>query len=86
MEFIKYFVISFLSLCALVVFIFCVKSGKPIKCLFLNAAIGIASFIAVNLLSGFTGIHIAVNPYTVSGSAVFGIPALFGFLTANLIF
>ena len=47
---------------------------------------GIAVMAVIDLTAKFTGVHIPVNQYTVTGSAVFGIPAVCGFLVLPIIF
>ncbi len=71
---------------ALVLLIFAAKTGKPFKSLLLNAFIGIAAMAVIDLTAKFTGVHIPVNWWTVTGSAVFGIPAVCGFLILPIIF
>ncbi|MBR6509991.1 MAG: pro-sigmaK processing inhibitor BofA family protein [Clostridia bacterium] len=86
MEILKYAVISVLSLSAFLIFCFAVKSGKLLKTLLLNGFIGICLLAIINLTSRFSGVHIPINLYTVSSSAVLGIPALIGFLLLVFIF
>lgn len=70
-------------LCQLVI---AVKSGKPFKNLAVGAVCGIIGLAAVDLTVRFTGIHIPVNPFTVSSSALFGLPAVCGLVLLQLIF
>ena len=86
MEILKYITISLLSLSAFIIFCFAVKSKKILKTLLLNGFMGICLLAIIDLTSRFTGVHIPINIYTVSGSAVFGIPALIGFLLLGFIF
>ncbi|MBQ6826146.1 MAG: pro-sigmaK processing inhibitor BofA family protein [Clostridia bacterium] len=86
MEILKYIVISLLSLSAFIIFCFAVKSKKTLKTLFLNGFMGVCLLAIIDLTSRFTGVHIPINLYTVAGSAVFGIPALIGFLLLGFIF
>ncbi len=60
---------------ALVILVFHIRSRRPLRSILLNAALGISALVAVNLLTRFTGVHIPVNPYSVGGAAIFGIPA-----------
>lgn len=86
MEILKYGGIAVLAVGALALLIFAVKGGKPFKRLLLNAFLGIAVMAVIDLTAKFTGVHIPVNQYTVAGSAVFGIPAVCGFLILPIIF
>lgn len=76
MGFFGIFVICVLSVCLVAVLIICLKSGRFIKSLFLNAIIGIAVLTVINLLSRYTGVKIPVNEYTVPFCALCGIPAI----------
>ena len=86
MEVLKYICIGVLAVSALVILAFAIKSKKFFKVLFLNAFLGVFFLAVINLTTAFTGVSIPVNEYTVSGSAVFGIPALCGFLIFKFIF
>ena len=86
MEILKYGGIAVIAIGALVLLIFAAKTGKPFKSLLLNAFIGIAVMAVIDLTAKFTGVHIPVNWYTVTGSAVFGIPAICSYLILPLIF
>lgn len=85
MEFLKYAAITLLGLTAFCILIFAIKSGKPIRSLFINALLGIAALLAVNLTARFTGVHIPVNQWTAAGSAIYGIPAVCGFVLLDMI-
>lgn len=86
MEILKYFAIALLSVTAIVIIGFMLKSGRPFKYIILNAVIGLAAIFLVDITSRFTGVHIPINEWTVSGSAGYGIPAVCGFLILQLIF
>lgn len=86
MEILKYIAISVLLLSAFIIFCFAVKSKKLLKTLLLNGFMGICLLAIINLTAKFSGVYIPINLYTVSGSAVFGIPALIGFLVLGFIF
>ncbi|MBO7520579.1 MAG: pro-sigmaK processing inhibitor BofA family protein, partial [Clostridia bacterium] len=60
---------------ALIVFSLHIKSRRPLRSAGINALIGIAALLAVNLTARFTGVRIPVNVYTLPGAAVFGLPA-----------
>ena len=71
---------------AVALLIFAAKTKRFFKTLLLNAFLGIAVMAIIDLTAKFTGVHIPVNQYTVAGSAVFGIPAVCGFLILPIIF
>lgn len=86
MEILKYGGIAVIAVGAVALLIFAAKTGKLFKTLLLNAFLGIAVMAIIDLTAKFTGVHIPVNQYTVAGSAVFGIPAVCGFLILPIIF
>ena len=86
LQFIKISFIILLSVYALILLVMCYKSGRMLKTLLLSAVSGLAAMTAVNLLSHFTGVNIAVNLYTTLSSAVFGIPGVLGLLTIRMFF
>lgn len=67
--------ISVLSVFALIIFALHIKSRRPLRSAGINALIGAAALLAVNLTARFTGVRIPVNVYTLPGAAVFGLPA-----------
>lgn len=71
---------------AVTLLIFAAKTKRFFKTLLLNAFLGLAVMAIIDLTAKFTGVHIPVNQYTVVGSAVFGIPAVCGFLILPIIF
>ena len=74
MEIIKYGAIILLSAGALAVLVCALRTGKPFKTLLLNFLLSAAAVAVIDLTSKFTGVHIPVNQWTVSGLAAFGIP------------
>lgn len=76
MQFFTIFSICVLSITLIAILIVCLKSGRFLKSFFLNAIIGIAVLIIINLLSRFTGVKIPVNEYTVPFCALCGIPGI----------
>ena len=86
MDILKYCGIAVLVIGALALLIFAVKTKKFFKALIFNAFLGIAVMAVIDLTAKFTGVHIPVNWWTVGGSAVFGIPAVCGYLILPLIF
>lgn len=86
MTFLKYSGIAAVVLSGLVLLIVCVLGRKPLRCIILNIIIGIAGLAAVNMTARFTGVYIPVNEWTVSGSAIFGIPGVCGIILLQVIF
>ncbi len=86
LQFIKISFILFLLIYALCFIILCYKSGKMIKTMLLSAVSGLAVMTAVNLLSKFTGVFIAVNGWTTLSSALFGMPGVLGLLIIRMFF
>lgn len=72
--------ISVLSVFALIIFALHIKSRRPLRSAGINALMGIAALVAVNLTARFTGVRIPVNIYTLPGAAVFGLPACAAFV------
>lgn len=86
MEILKYGGIAVLAIGALAILIFAAKTKKLFKTLLFNAFLGLAVMIIIDLTAKFTGAHIPVNWWTVGGCAVFGIPAVCGYLVLPIIF
>lgn len=85
MKFLLYGAIALLSVFALILLFLHIKTLRPLKSFLKHALLGIAAVVLINLTSRFTGVHMPVNWYTVVGSAVFGIPAVCGFLVLGII-
>lgn len=77
--------LTVLCIAAFILLILHIKTRKPFRSLILHSALGLAFLAAVDLLSFFTGIAIPINAYSLTSSAVFGMPAVCGFLILNLI-
>lgn len=85
MTFFKYGAIILLAIFALTLLILAVLSRKPIRFLLFNSFIGVCILLILYLTRKFTGLNIALNPYTVSASAILGAPAVFGLMILNFI-
>ena len=79
------FLIVVLSVFALCILFFAIKSHKLFKTLLFNAFLGISILAIINLTAKFTGMYIPLNWYSVSGCAAFGIPAVILFLIMQII-
>lgn len=86
MQFIKISFIILLLVYAVLLLCFCFKSGRTVKTLLLSSLSGLAVMTAINVLSHFTGVEIAVNGWSVSSSALFGIPGVLGMLIIRMFF
>ena len=86
MEFIKYGGRAILSVGALAVLISAVRTHKPFKALFINFLASAAVTALIDLTARYTGVNIPINEWTVSGAAVFGVPALIGIVIMPIIF
>lgn len=85
MQYLKYSVIGLLIITSLIILIFALLSKKPLKTLIINALLGLISLAVVDLVSRYTGVYICLNEWTVSASAVLGIPSVLGFVLLQLI-
>ncbi len=68
-------IISILSVFALVIMFFGVKSHRLLRTLIFNAFLGLCTMAIIDLTAKFTGAYIPVNFITVGLSSVFGVPA-----------
>lgn len=80
-------VLAVITVCVffLIILVFHIRSRRPLRSLLLNAALGIISLVAINLTTRFTGVHIPVNWFSVGGSGIFGLPAVFALLILQMI-
>jgi len=83
--------IKIVAICALVIYAiimlaFAYKTKKTMKTLFISALVGIVTLTLLNTVSSYTGVYIAVNPWTVGGAATFGIPGVVALITVRLFF
>lgn len=76
----------FLAIYFIIAFVFSLFEKKPIKTLFMFAAIGVVALILVNLTSPFTKISLPINMYTIISSAAFSIPGVITLLILKIIF
>lgn len=86
MQYLKYAVMILLGISAFVILALAFSGKKPLRTLLLNAFLGICAAAVICLTEKYTGVRIPVNKFTVTGSAAFGLPAVFGFLVLNFIF
>lgn len=86
MNILKYGGISLVSLFSLILIVCAVRTHRTFKTLVLNALSGICVLAIIDLTSRFTGVCIPINGWTAAGSAIFGIPAVCGFVILPVIF
>ncbi len=70
------FSISVLVIFALVILFFAIKSHKFFKTLLFNSFLGLVALAIIDLTTKFTGVYIPINPYSVIGVSIFGVPAI----------
>ena len=63
-----------------------IKGKKFFRCFFSSAFQGVAAMFAVNALGTVTGLHIAVNWYTLGFGMIFGTPGVIAMTLAKIIF
>ena len=86
MQFIRISFIILLTVYVIFLFYFSYKNGRFFRTLMLSALSGVLTLTAVNILSLYTGIAIAVNWWTLGTSSFFGMPGVLGLLTVRLFF
>ncbi|MBE6761854.1 MAG: hypothetical protein E7551_06165 [Ruminococcaceae bacterium] len=81
--------IIFICLCVVygfLYFIFAVGTNKPFKTIIFYAFIGLAGLTLVNLTSKLSNVFIPINAYTLSISALLGLPGTISLLLLQMIF
>ncbi len=73
-------------ICVIAICIALKKTKKPLKEAFFNAACGVASLGAVNLLALQTGISISINYFTAFVVVVLGAPGTISLLILRMVF
>lgn len=82
----KYLFLTILALSVIILLIVMIKGKKFFRCFFSSAFQGIAAMFAVNVLGTVTGLHLAVNWYTIAFSVVFGTPGVIAMTVAHFLF
>jgi hypothetical protein len=85
-EIIKYISLGVLGVYALIMLIIAILSRKPIRLLLLNAMLGAAAFLCIELTRRLSGVHIPLNEFTASSASLLGVPAVCGLLVLKVIF
>lgn len=82
----RYLIFIVPGLCALAVLIAHARSGRPIRSIVSSLVQGGVSLLAVNAIGSFTGVRVAVNPWTLGAAGVFGMPGTITLVLLGAIF
>ncbi len=82
----KFGLIAALVLSALIIIISAIKTKRFFSCVILSSLQGIIAVFAVNALGLVTGLHLSLNAYTITASAIGGTPAVIGLIILEIIF
>ena len=82
----RYFVYAALGIGALAVLIAHFRTGRPLRSLLAALVQGSVSLLAVSALGTFTGVGVAVNPYTLGAAGVFGLPGTIALVLLDALF
>lgn len=74
-----------MSISAIVIVVSFFKSGYFIKGLVLSVLQGLFALFAVNFIGGFTGLHIAVNFFSLGVSSLGGLPGVIFLVVTDFI-
>ncbi|MBE6883822.1 MAG: hypothetical protein E7487_04390 [Ruminococcaceae bacterium] len=74
-----------LAVMAAVILRYCLKGKRRLAALFYMAVPGVGGIIAMNLLSGYTGIVIPLNLYNLVVSVFLGLPGITGLVVNNFV-
>ncbi len=74
------------AVCAVALIIFAFRGKRPFRTMLVTALCGLLAFAAVCVSGIFTGVTLPVNPWTVTCSALGGIPGVAALLILKLIF
>lgn len=77
--------IVWISICILVLLLLHIKSHKMIKSILINALLGFAAILIINLTQKYTGTYIPLNWWTVGGSGLFGLPCVCAIILTQII-
>ena len=68
------------------IFVFLYKTGKPLKNAFYLLLVSFITLAIVNLTAPFSGVYVPINPYSVTTTAVYGLPGIAGIIFLCTIF
>ena len=86
MEFLKYSAFALIGIYGLIFLVVGIVGRKPIRFALVNVLSGVLALVVINLTARFTGVHIAVNEWTVGAGSAFGVTGVCGILLLKLIF
>ena len=76
MGFWDYFVIALAVISVLTVAVTAIRTRKPIKVLASSGAWGLGALVTLSLTGQWTGLMLALTPYTIGTAAIFGLPGV----------
>lgn len=74
-----------MSLCGVIILFTMIKTRRFFRSLIMSAMQGITALFAVNLIGGFTGLHLSVNLFSFLISCVSGLPGVIFLIVTDLI-
>lgn len=77
--------IFIMTLCGLVILVSMLKTHRLFRTMLLSVIQGMTAMLAVNFAGEFTGIHIPLNLFSVSVSAIGGLPGVIFLVVSNLL-
>lgn len=80
-----YIILLLMAVSALIITLVCFKTKHFFKNFFLSAISGIGSIFAVNLLTAYTGVSIAVNYITLLIGGFFGISGVIAVIVSQIL-
>lgn len=86
MEILKIITIAALVIYGILFLVFSLLEKRPVYTILLFMLIGVVSMLVINIISGFTGINIPLNLYTLLTSAFGGVPGVVTLLLLKIIF
>ncbi|OJU09558.1 MAG: hypothetical protein BGN88_04355 [Clostridiales bacterium 43-6] len=64
------------SIAGLFLLVYAFRTKKPLRTIFTSAFLGVVSLFVISMTGPMTGISVAMNVYTLSTSAILGIPGV----------
>ena len=86
MEILKIITIAALVIYGILFLVFSLLEKRQVYTILLFMLIGVVSMLVINIISGFTGINIPLNLYTLLTSAFGGVPGVVTLLLLKIIF
>ncbi|MBR3961857.1 MAG: pro-sigmaK processing inhibitor BofA family protein [Clostridia bacterium] len=86
MKLIEIILYTVLVISLIIIFYFLYKTGKPVKNAFYLISVSLMALAIINLTSPFSGVRVPINPYSVTATAVYGLPGIAGIIFLCTIF